>query len=179
MKNYSAAVLAMTLQAHHGRRRPCGAGQRTPGEEKAINLCSTCHGPRGITISPEFPTSPRNGRAISSDSWRLSRRRPARKRRRTISCGGSPGTLTPDDREHRRYYSAQPPAPGRPGDPAMIATGKELFEPGVPVAGYRPARPATARKRQGVADFPRLAGQHASYVVRQIEYIQCSCARHP
>src|SRR3989442_8518494 len=24
-------------------------------EEKAVNLCSTCHGPRGISTSPEFP----------------------------------------------------------------------------------------------------------------------------
>ena len=30
-------------------------GARTAGEERAVNLCSTCHGPRGISTSPDFP----------------------------------------------------------------------------------------------------------------------------
>ena len=66
-----------------------------PGEERAVNLCSTCHGPRGISTSPEFPISPRSARAISSRSSRISSTRRARKRRRTISCGASRETSTP------------------------------------------------------------------------------------
>src|SRR4029079_5779864 len=28
---------------------------RKVAEDKAVNLCSTCHGPRGVSVSPEFP----------------------------------------------------------------------------------------------------------------------------
>ena len=31
------------------------ADVRKAGEERALNLCSTCHGPRGVSTSPEFP----------------------------------------------------------------------------------------------------------------------------
>jgi cytochrome c553 len=71
-----------------------------------------------------------------------------------------------------RYYSTQPPAPGRPGDSALIATGKRLFETGVPDRAIPPCASCHGAKAEGVADFPRLAGQHAKYVFRQIAYIQ-------
>ena len=35
-----------------------------------------------------------------------------------------------------------------------------------------PVRAATERMREGTSIFPRLAGQHAAYVVRQLEVIQ-------
>src|SRR5690349_19316177 len=31
------------------------SGVSRAAEEKTVNLCSTCHGPRGISTSPEFP----------------------------------------------------------------------------------------------------------------------------
>jgi cytochrome c553 len=38
--------------------------------------------------------------------------------------------------------------------------------------GIPPCVSCHGAKGEGVADFPRLAGQHAKYVMRQIEYIQ-------
>lgn len=38
-------------------------------------------------------------------------------------------------KSHAQFYAAQPPAPGRQGDTAPAATGKSLYEKGVPERG--------------------------------------------
>jgi cytochrome c553 len=39
-------------------------------EEKAINLCSTCHGPRGISTSSEFPIlAAHRATALTAKAW--------------------------------------------------------------------------------------------------------------
>jgi cytochrome c553 len=70
------------------------------------------------------------------------------------------------------YYAAQPPAAGRPGDPALIAKGKQLFDQGATDRGIPACATCHGADAKGVASFPRLAGQHAKYVVKQLQYIQ-------
>ena len=77
------------------------------------------------------------------------------------------------------YYAAQPPAAGRPGDPALIAKGKQLFEQGVVERSIPACATCHGADAAGVADFPRLAGQHAKYVVKQLEYIQSLVRKAP
>ena len=72
-----------------------------------------------------------------------------------------------------QYYAAQPPAPGRPGDPALIAKGKAVVRDRYPGSHHSSVCDLPRPGRAGPsAIFPRLAGQHAIYVVHQIEYIQ-------
>jgi cytochrome c553 len=70
------------------------------------------------------------------------------------------------------YYAAQPPAPGRIADPAQVAKGKELFDKGLPDRGVPACASCHGADAEGIADFPRLAGQHAKYVAKQLDYIQ-------
>lgn len=150
-----------------------GTADRTPGEEKAVNLCSTCHGPRGISVSPIFPNlaAQRPGYIVAQIEAFQAHTREEKAAHEFMY--GIAGNL--DDamiKSIAQYYSSQPAAPGRPGDPAQIATGKSLYEKGVPGRGIPPCASCHGPDAQGVADFPRLAGQHANYVVHQIEYIQ-------
>ena len=150
-----------------------GTGARTPGEDKAINLCSTCHGPRGISVSPEFPilAAQRPGYIVAQIEAFQAHTREERAAHDIMYgiAGNLDATMIKSLAE---YYSSQPPAPGRPGDPALIATGKALYEKGVPGRGIPPCASCHGPDATGLADFPRLAGQHARYVMHQIEYIQ-------
>ena len=124
---------------------PIVAAQGTPapdadslkaGADKAINLCSTCHGPRGISTSPEFPIL-----AGQQHDYLVAQLQAFRAKTRAEQIAhdfmwGIAGGL--DDRmidAVATYYAAQPAAPGRPADPTLIAQGKELFEKGVPDRG--------------------------------------------
>ncbi len=142
-------------------------------EEKAVNLCSTCHGPRGISTSPEFPilAGQRAGYlAAQIDAFRKHTR--AEKDAHDFMWGIA-GRLDENIIAGiAAYYAAQAPASGRMGNPTLVAEGKELFDQGVPGRGIPACGTCHGANGEGIADFPRLAGQHAKYVAKQLSYIQ-------
>ena len=142
-------------------------------EEQAVNLCSTCHGPRGISTSPEFPilAAQRSGYLSAQiDAFRKQTR--AEKDAHDFMWGIA-GRL--DEKiivGIAAYYAAQPPVAGRTDDAKLVAKGKELFDKGVPERSIPACATCHGANGEGIADFPRLAGQHAKYVAKQLTYIQ-------
>ena len=141
--------------------------------KKAVELCSTCHGPYGISTSPDFPilAAQREGYLQAQiDAFRAHTR--AEKDAHDIMWGIA-GNLDPAIIQGiAQYYAGQPPAPGRGGDTAAIARGKELFDQGVPARSVPACATCHGIDAKGQSIFPRLAGQHAAYVVKQLNYIQ-------
>lgn len=70
------------------------------------------------------------------------------------------------------YFAAQPPRPGKPGDAALVARGKSLYESGLPVRSVADCAACHGARAEGRGMFPRLAGQRADYLVREISLIQ-------
>ena len=142
-------------------------------EEKAVNLCSTCHGPRGISTSPEFPilAAQRKGYLEAQiDAFRTRTR--AEKDAHDFMWGIAGNLDESIIGGIAAYYAAQPPARGRSDNPAFVAKGKELYDKGSPERGIPACMACHGADATGTADFPRLAGQHAKYVVKQLNYIQ-------
>jgi cytochrome c553 len=67
------------------------------------------------------------------------------------------------------WYARQTSLPGPAGDPALVTRGRELYAKGVPGTGAIACQDCHGADGAGLAAFPRLAGQHASYLVRQLE----------
>jgi cytochrome c553 len=67
------------------------------------------------------------------------------------------------------YYAEQVPAAGKPGKAKDLADGRVLYEKGVPARGVKSCASCHGDRAEGVAAFPRLAGQHADYVYRQLK----------
>ena len=67
-----------------------------------------------------------------------------------------------------QYYTSQKPAPGTAGDPAIVARGREIYEKGVASQNIPACRACHGANAEGSADFPRLAGQHAEYIIKQM-----------
>ncbi len=184
MNHSNAAILAALLwsaAAIAAAQAPAPSdATRTPGEERAINLCSTCHGPRGISTSPEFPIlAAQRERYLVAQLEAFQAKTRKEKAAHDIMWGIAGNLDSPLIKSIAQYYASQPPAPGRPGDPALIARGRELFAKGLPDRGIPPCASCHGPKAEGAADFPRLAGQHAKYVLRQIEYIQTLVRQAP
>ena len=70
------------------------------------------------------------------------------------------------------YYAAQPPRPGIPGDAALIARGRSLYENGLPSSHVADCSACHGARAEGDGIFPRLAGQRADYLAREISLIQ-------
>ena len=70
------------------------------------------------------------------------------------------------------YYSAQAPGRGRVGDAAEIARGAEIYSNGVAAEGIPPCLGCHGPGAAGSEAFPRLAGQHSQYLLKQLRSFQ-------
>jgi len=178
MRTFVAAIvgsaLASAVASAQVATPPADLNYDKAGEERAVNLCSTCHGPRGISTSPEFPILAAQRAGYLEAQIEAFRSKTREEKAAHDFMYGIAGNLN-DPRVIAgiaHYYASQPAAPGRPGDPAVIAKGKEFFDKGSPGRGIPPCASCHGANAEGMADFPRLAGQHAKYILRQLEYIQ-------
>jgi cytochrome c553 len=67
------------------------------------------------------------------------------------------------------WYATQPPQQGwsNDRDPALIEKGRELYAKGDPAGGVIACHVCHGPRGEGMADFPRLAGQNAPYILNQ------------
>ena len=165
------AVACVFAATAHAQEVP---GVSKAAEDKTVNLCSTCHGPHGISTSPEFPILAAQQKEYLVNQLHAFRERSRSEKDAHDFMWGIAGGL--DDAMISQiaiFYSAQPPAPGRAGgDPAQIASGKKLFDQGSPDRGIPACASCHGDHAAGMGLFPRLAGQHAKYVAKQLNYIQ-------
>ena len=170
-------LIAMTLLIF-GIASTASADKPPPGtpkaaEEKAVNLGSTCHGPRGVSTSPEFPNLAGQREAYFMRQIIAFRERSRAEKDAHDFMWGIASQL--DDAlivGLARYYAAQPPAPGRPADAALAGKGKELFDRGAPEREIPSCASCHGPNAEGKEDAPRLAGQHAKYVAKQLQSMQ-------
>ena len=174
MKRTLVALAAMLLAgAFTPANAQDNAAIQKAAEEKAVNLCSTCHGPRGISRSPEFPILAAQRQSYLEAQISAFRQRTRSEKDAHDFMWGIAGDLDESIIDGiAAYYASQPPAPGRSDDPALVAKGKELFDKGLPDRGIPACQVCHGPDALGKADFPRLAGQHAKYIVKQLNYIQ-------
>src|SRR5215470_14562976 len=135
----SLATSAFTANAQVATPSPDTTYEKA-GEERAVNLCSTCHGPRGISTSPEFPILAAQRPGYLEAQIEAFRSKTREEKAAHDFMYGIAGNLN-DPRVIAgiaHYYASQPAAPGRPGDPAVIAKGKEFFDKGSPDRGIPP-----------------------------------------
>lgn len=172
-KHMAFAVLLLAGAAASAGAQNNASDVQKAAEEKAVNLCSTCHGPRGISTSPEFPILAAQRKGYLEAQIDAFRKRTRAEKDAHDFMWGIAGNL--DESiigAIAAYYAAQPPAPGRTDNPALVAQGKELFDKGVPDRAIPACMACHGADATGIADFPRLAGQHAKYVAKQLTFIQ-------
>jgi cytochrome c553 len=145
-----------------------------PATATARQVCSNCHGVDGNSISPNFPRL-----AAQTEPYLVAQLKGFRGHGRSDPAGfeymwGLSRSLSDAQVEGlAAYFSSQRAAPNpvRP-DAALAARGKTLFEEGKPDKSLPACKVCHGERAQGNATFPRLAGQHADYLVKQLEVFQ-------
>ena len=138
----------------------------------ATEVCSTCHGPGGISALPAFPNLAAQPRPYLRAKMKLFRSRSINE---PSDHGEMLGLTLMDDATLdalAHYYSSQPPPTPVSDDAALIAAGTKIFGQGVPERGVAACAVCHGANANGIGIFPRLAGQHAEYVQRQLTRIQ-------
>jgi cytochrome c553 len=190
MRHFRRTLLGIALTCMAGgasgqqgateKTAPVSAAGYTAAVSKAVNLCSTCHGPYGVSVSPEFPNlAGQRAGYLAAQLVAFQEHARAEKAAHDFMWG----IAGPLDSETigglAKYYSEQKPAASRPGNPELVAKGKALFDKGAPDRGILACSTCHGADGQGTFDFPRLAGQNATYVVRQLEAIQSAARAAP
>ena len=70
------------------------------------------------------------------------------------------------------YYAGQKAGASAARDPALVARGREIYEHGIASQGVPACSACHGPDAHGLQDFPRLAGQHAQYVLKQLASFQ-------
>jgi cytochrome c553 len=147
---------------------------------KTVETCGTCHGVNGRSVSPTFPNlAAQSAPYIEAQLHAFKDQSRADPDAQAYMWGMASQLNDATISALASYFAAQPAAPGEPGNPALIAQGKRLFEEGVPARQIPPCASCHGAHAEGMAIFPRLAGQHAPYLLKQLLVIQSALRTAP
>ena len=141
---------------------------------KTVETCGTCHGVNGRSVSPTFPNlAAQSAPYIEAQLHAFKDQSRADPDAQAYMWGMASQLNDAMISGLAKYFAAQPPASApRPGNAVLISRGKRLFEEGVPARQIPPCATCHGSHAEGTAVLPRLAGQHAPYLFKQMLAIQ-------
>lgn len=145
---------------------PAAATDVARGEQIVHERCFVCHGFDGESSTPAFP------RLAGQHAAYVERQLTDYKsgRRKSDTMAPMVKDLVPADfAALGLYFESRPPVSHPVADPALASSGKALYAQGNAVSGVPPCAACHGADGAGTAALPRLAGQHAQYIERQLK----------
>jgi len=148
---------------------------------RTVQTCGTCHGVNGRSVSPTFPNlAAQTAPYLEAQLKAFKEQTRADPDAQAYMWGMAAQLSDAQISDLADYFSKQPPpAAGKSSGPAAIARGKQVFEEGVPARQIPPCASCHGPHGEGMATFPRLAGQHAPYLLKQLLVIQNALRNAP
>ena len=133
---------------------PVSAADITAGEQKAAN-CMGCHGPKGKSSSAQWPNL-----AAQQSTYIVNQLNAFKTGTRNNPMMQSmAANLSDDDINNLAAYYSSQPAVSAGGDPNLAKSGQT--KAGMCLGCH-------GSSAEGNGQFPRLAGQHPAYLVKQL-----------
>jgi cytochrome c553 len=152
-----AALLALGAEAQEGSVEAGRAKSAT---------CAACHGADGNSVTPDWPML-----AGQHASYIVRQLRAFKNGERTdVTMKPFADLLSEQDMlDVAAYFAAQTPTP-KGADPALVNLGQQIYRGGVPDRGIAACIACHGPDGSGnpLAAYPRVSGQHASYVTKQL-----------
>lgn len=151
------SLVAATAQAEEG--------SVDAGRTKSAT-CAACHGVDGNSVTPDWPS------LAGQHAAYIVRQLKAFKSGDRVAVTMKPfaDMLTEQDMaDVAAYFAAQKPVP-KGADPALVNLGQQIYRGGVPQRGIAACIACHGPSGDGnpLAAYPRISGQHATYVARTL-----------
>jgi cytochrome c553 len=177
IRNAVAALSAALLMVGIARAGDAGAAVMTDAQkaalQKTIETCIACHGLSGRSVSPTFPIlAAQTAPYIELQLHAFKDQTRADPDAQAYMWGMASQLDDASISALAAYFSKQSAAEGRSGNATLIAQGKQIFVAGVPGRQIPACASCHGAQAQGNGPFPRLAGQHAPYLLKQLLVIQ-------
>jgi len=141
--------------------------------QKTIETCSACHGLSGRSVSPTFPIlAAQTAPYVELQLHAFKDQTRADPDAQAYMWGMASQLDDASISALAAYFSKQSAAEGRSGNATLIAQGRQIFVEGVPGRQIPACASCHGAQAQGNGPFPRLAGQHAPYLLKQLLVIQ-------
>ena len=165
-------VLAFAVTGSAARAQELSATPQT-AEDTAIGVCGTCHGPDGNSTNPMFPRLAGQHAGYIVRQLKFFKDESRADPYAIAYMWGMASGLSDDTVDAlAQYYAQQKTGPGKSHDPATIARGRDIFEHGIPSQGVPACAACHGQDAMGSDMYPRLAGQHAEYILKQLSSFQ-------
>jgi len=165
----AALSLSMSACTNVERSRDVG-NPNVSAEVTAKQVCSTCHGMTGNAASPNFPRLAGQQAAYLEEQLKNFRDgQRTDKEGQQYMWGLSRKMSDEQIKALAEYFAKQTPELNVTERTSSLAEGKTIFESGIPEKGVPACMACHGPNGEGIAAFPRLAGQHQNYVARQMK----------
>ena len=127
--------------------------------------CQNCHGMEGQSSSPNYPKlASQNAEYLQRQlfNFKLGKRQSAEMKAQVADLSAA------EVQALAAYFSSKPIIADIAFDPALAEKGREIYLKGNPATGVTACATCHGPQAHGALFLPRLAGQHASYIERQI-----------
>lgn len=131
----------------------------------AAQACAACHGADGNSVAAEFPRL-----AGQQQAYLLREMLDYKEGRRDSAVMGPllAGYAEADLAALAAYFARQTPAPGVVTRSELLARGKSVYLEGNDKSGVPSCDGCHEENGEGAKKFPRVAGQHVAYILRQL-----------
>lgn len=148
---------------------PAPAAKGDPAKAQVIvdKVCGACHGADGNSTSPTYPNLA--GQHPEYLNKQLNEFKSGARRNAIMAPNVT--NLSGDDMLNlAAFFSAQQPKSRLAKDPELVAQGEKLYKGGNAGSGVPACASCHGPAGSGIpVQFPRLAGQHAKYVLSQLK----------
>ena len=176
-----SALVSMTASAQGVERGAASPTEApTAAIQKTIDTCTACHGVGGRSVSPTFPNlAAQSATYLELQLHAFKDQTRADPDAQAYMWGMASQLNDLSIGALAAYFSKQAPAEGRNGHVALIAQGKQVYTEGVAAQQITPCVSCHGPKAEGNGPFPRLAAQHAPYLLKQLLVIQSALRTAP
>jgi len=152
-----------------------------PVHATAQQVCANCHGAAGVATSPNFPNLAGQTQPYIEKQLTAFRSHARSDPEGYEYMWGLSAHLTDAQISGlASYYAQLPPSTGNKdhfGTAVMRSQGQQIFEQGIAATGVPACAACHGAHAEGNDLFPRLAGQHADYLVKQLKVFQSTDQR--
>jgi cytochrome c553 len=158
------SLAAVSAAAQEGAAA-AAEGSAEAGRAKSVT-CAACHGADGNSVTPDWPML-----AGQHATYIVRQLRAFKSGERTdVTMKPFADLLSEQDMlDVAAYFAAQKPTP-KGADPALVGLGQQIYRGGVPARGVAACIACHGPEGNGnpLAAYPRVGGQHAAYVTKQL-----------
>lgn len=174
-----AGVVVAGLTACAGGMRSRNLGDPSvDGKTLAQQVCSTCHGVDGNSISPQYPKlAGQNENYLKQQLENFESHIRTDRLAIEIMAGMSASLTTQQITQIAHYYSTQSLVNAGAHPSTRQNDGQAIFANGIADRGIAPCAACHGGDAKGTQDFPRLAGQHKEYLVKQLHVFRDTSGR--